>query len=530
MKVKNGQWRIASRDIFRGFKCTHCTHLSMAVAAGQEDIINKVKPYEEDLSMKLPIIQGNIWERQIFDELIESIGDDFHELESFSMDDSLEAMHHGYPIIAQAYMTKTYDDIIWSGLVDLLVRDDYELYYEDNKIAARKTEGDSTKYQVFDIKHSKEDKEAYQLQIANYHEVLLELGYASDKRPGLVLKDFKIPTYDYALIKKKLDNARDPLFDMLRKHAPNEPFEESKMLWHCLKPSTCLDVYCDYPKLCKEEFMREDHLFQLPTAHHTHLPKLQSAGLGTVESLIGVDSFAEVPGLKPEYVEHYTRWAQIVHEEKTSGKPYYRQIARPTSVGLPELSPGDLFFDIEWFNPVGNVNDLNFMWGAVDSDGEFHAFLADDYEEEKKAFQDFIVFSMKKLEEDPNMHIYHYHNPEPIRMQKMRDRYDYLHTEIELLLPRMVDLKKVANKSIEPGSGSYSIKKLERYYEADNKLNRDGLVAGGGDALLQYHLYAEAKKAGNDTEAKDIMQMILDYNEDDCLSTKLLAEWLHSIS
>jgi predicted RecB family nuclease len=43
-------------------------------------------------------------------------------------------------------------------------------------------------------------------------------------------------------------------------------------------------------------------------------------------------------------------------------------------------------------------------------------------------------------------------------------------------------------------------------------------------------MYAEAKKAGKDQEAKDIMQMILDYNEDDCLSTKLLAEWLHSIS
>jgi len=47
--------------------------------------------------------------------------------------------------------------------------------------------------------------------------------------------------------------------------------------------------------------------------------------------------------------------------------------------------------------------------------------LADDYDEEKKAFQDFIEFSMKKLERDPNMHIYHYHNPEPIRMEKMRE-------------------------------------------------------------------------------------------------------------
>ena len=43
-------------------------------------------------------------------------------------------------------------------------------------------------------------------------------------------------------------------------------------------------------------------------------------------------------------------------------------------------------------------------------------------------------------------------------------------------------------------------------------------------------MYAEAKKAGNETEAKEIMQMTFDYNEDDCLSTKLLAELLQSIS
>lgn len=55
-------------------------------------------------------------------------------------------------------------------------------------------------------------------------------------------------------------------------------------------------------------------------------------------------------------------------------------------------------------------------------------------------------------------------------------------------------------------------------------------MAAGADALLQYHLYAEAKKLGKDQQAQDIMQLISDYNQDDCLSTKLLAEWLHLIS
>lgn len=530
MKLANGNWRIASRDIFRGYKCNHCTVLSMAVAAGQKDVLEKVKPYEEDLSMKLPIIQGNIWERQIFDELIESIGDNFVELSSFDMNDTINQMKMQTPVIAQGYMTKMLGGVMWSGLADLLIRDDYEFVYINQKLSAvQKPTGDSTKYSVFDVKHSGKAKDSYRLQVASYHEVLVELGFAGGD-PGLVLKGYELPRFDAQTVLQELIDARAPLLETLNAHDPNMPFDIDSMQFHCTKPSTCLDVYCDYPKQCKQEFLAEDHLFQLPTKFHTHLISLQEAGYPTVASLLDLDPDTEIPGLKQHFVHHYTRWAAIVHKEKTSGKPFYSQIAKPTEVGLPELSEGDLFFDIEWFNPVGNVDDLNFMWGVVDSKDEFFAFLGDDYEEEKTAFREFIEFSMAKLESDPNMHIYHYHNPEPLRMKKLSERYDYLHREVEMLLPTMIDLKKVAGRSIEPGSGSYSIKKLERYYEADNKLNRTGLVAAGADALLQYHLYAVAKQQGRDQDAKEIMQMILDYNEDDCLSTKLLAEWLHSIS
>jgi uncharacterized protein len=87
----------------------------------------------------------------------------------------------------------------------------------------------------------------------------------------------------------------------------------------------------------------------------------------------------------------------------------------------------------------------------------------------------------------------------------------------------MVDLCKVSKSMILPGANSYSIKDLERYYDADTKLNRKvNLVAGGADAMLLYY-----KATVTDPQnAATHMNIIRDYNMDDCLSTKLLRDWL----
>jgi predicted RecB family nuclease len=48
--------------------------------------------------------------------------------------------------------------------------------------------------------------------------------------------------------------------------------------------------------------------------------------------------------------------------------------------------------------------------------------------------------------------------------------------------------------------------------------------------MYQYYEFVRLTKAGLPTEASAVMQVILDYNRDDCLSTKLLAEWLDSMN
>jgi uncharacterized protein len=223
----------------------------------------------------------------------------------------------------------------------------------------------------------------------------------------------------------------------------------------------------------------------------------------------------------------YIAWAKVIQAERVNG-PTVSKIANPFEVGLPNLDDGDLFFDIEWFNPLGQ-EELIFMFGVVDSKEDFTAFLADDAEQERTAFEQFVEFATNNLRLHPESHIFHYSDPEPGRLRKLAARYGVLIEEVEVLVSSMVDLKRVAKASIMPGCAGYSIKQLERYYSADSKLQRGSLVKGGDDAMYQYYLFVQHTNAGESDQAAAVMRVILDYNRDDCLSTKLLAEWLDSL-
>jgi uncharacterized protein len=68
---------------------------------------------------------------------------------------------------------------------------------------------------------------------------------------------------------------------------------------------------------------------------------------------------------------------------------------------------------------------------------------------------------------------------------------------------------------------SYSIKKLEPLYG----FGRDGEVADAASSIEEYDNYRRAI-AEAAPEAEQLLQNIADYNEDDCISTLELYEWL----
>jgi uncharacterized protein len=239
-------------------------------------------------------------------------------------------------------------------------------------------------------------------------------------------------------------------------------------------------------------------------------------------------SFAEAPdveGLSSEFTERYWRAAKVMAVELDGQRALMSKIT-----GSPELPPPtaqDLFFDIEWFNPVDSNSEFIFMFGMVSADESFKAFIAETPADELAQFDEFLDFSLERLRANPNMHIYHFHIPEPQKVAMLVQRYgNHRAADAEALIARMVDLRPVAMDAFIPGSGSYGIKSLEKYYDAESKLHRDKLVAGGADAMYQFELFRVALANGERDESDQIVKVITDYNQDDCLSTKLLYDWL----
>ncbi len=530
----NGQWAIASRDFFKATGCEHCVRLSMAVKAKVPSVLAKVEPFEEDLSTKLPIIQGNQRERIVFDQIRENLpSGDFVEFERATVEQTVAAMKNSTPVIAQGFFARELQGYEWWGYADLLVLEGFEISQrEDGKIVAAQVGPipSTPKYMPWDVKASSVGDPKYQVQLAAYWEALQELGFASDEPMGIVLGFNRgVVRYEPAASLELYREALSQLTAILDLTTPDTITAEFIQGWSCAKASVCGNVYCDYPKLCEKTFHEQDVLELLHNLDYRHSPKLRAAGFNTVSSLAAREECPDVPGLDPKFVERYWRGGQVMRVQQNGKKALLSKISG--RLDLPEPTDRDIFFDVEWFNPVDSTGEFTFMFGAVTADESFRCFIAETPEQELEAFDHFLDRGMSQLEANPDMHIYHYHNPEPKKVDMLVQRYGGHRAEdAAKLIARMFDLRPIAMDAFVPGSGSYSIKSLEKYYDADTKLHRGELVAGGADAMYQFELFRVALAEGRHGDAGKIMGVIADYNKDDCLSTKLLYDWLRSLN
>ena len=529
MKVKDGKWSISSRDLFRGSKCDHCTRVSMVVAAGVDEAIDRLRLYLEDLSTKLPIIQGNQREHMVFDQIEASLPEgDFLLLDDFSESSTLAAMEQGVPVIAQAFIARNLSGIQWSGVADLLVRDGYDITQtESNEIVATPTPGENGGgYRALDVKNSGSMSDSYVVQLGSYQAALQELGHLGSGNPAIIFGFGKgIEEIDSMQSIEAFSQAVSETRPLLDETDPLECTLDLVVTWSCSQPKVCKEVYCEYPKLCKELFEATGDISLLHQKSYHHINWLRDSGYETVRNLaLSADKPSLAKG-DEDLANYYFHAAKAMQMEK-DGKRTIAGLIQG-KVDLPPRNQGDLFFDIEWFNPVDRVDPLFFMLGVMDSDEKFFDFTSAAETEERGRFEGFVTYATERLDAYPEMHIYHVNSPEVTKLRDLSKKHGgYLTDEVELLVSRMVDLQKIAKATFVPGSGSYSIKSLERYYPDRDRLRGNSDVSAGDDAMYKFHLFLEASADGRGSEATQIMDSIREYNKDDCLSTKLLYEWM----
>ena len=528
-KVSNDRWVYNTRDLMRASSCDHCTKLAMARELNMPGVVDLISQFEVT-DIGLPGVYGDRFEAALEGELRASLGADFQRPEGDDLFAStIELMRSGVPVIYQGGLRHTVGLGMFSGKPDFLVRADYDLVFEDGILTAVQV-ADRSKvgYIAWDAKLASQAKPNYLLQLALYIDALDQAGLkAENARHGLILGSRQLVTFEEGEVVPAMQQARSnmlALFASVGEGADLSGFELSELSLACDSADGC--KVCEYPELCAQTRIEEDQLVQIAGINRSQIEKLKRAGISSMAALAGASDAQRPSDFVPGSFDKLRKQAKLQHVAKVSGRHDFMVLDDPEIGVLPKPSPHDLFFDMEGFPYFEQKGGLEYLFGAIDRERKFHAFWAHDRTEEREAFAAFVDFAVAAMKADPGAHIYHYAPYEVTALTKLSARHGVREEEVAWLIEedRLVDLYKVVRGSIMVSRHSYSIKYLEVFYG----LEREGDVKNAGSSIEFYEDFRQAR-ADDPAQAQELLNKIADYNEDDCVSTLALYEWLSSM-
>lgn len=289
-------------------------------------------------------------------------------------------------------------------------------------------------------------------------------------------------------------------------------------------------------------FEETDHLVRVANISTGQIKKLQRAGICTMSELAQA-SGRRVPKLNADTLEKLVKQARLqcatlsARATDPACRPSYEVLpavlpdGRPNGLSrLPRPHAADVFFDMEGYplEPGG----LEYLFGLVTrdheaSDYEFKEWWAHDRQQEKAAFEGFVDYVYGRWRANPGMHVYHYAPYEVSAVRRLSTRHDTRQDEVDAMLRSgvFVDLYQTVTQSLLIGEDSYSIKRVEHLYRPGRSTD----VASAVDSIVQYANWL-ASDEPEDPQASGVLKGIRDYNEDDCVSTAQLRDWLLSVA
>jgi uncharacterized protein len=481
------------------------TGLDLAVSNG-----TLAKPFVQDPVLEVLGERGALHE-QGYVEHLKAKGLSVTVVEGLGVDPSsvmqtLEAMKAGAQIIVQGALQVAH----WNGRPDILRRVEKPSYFG------------SWSYEVVDTKLARETKGGTVLQLCLYSDLVAaaqkrvpEFAYVVTPGSDLQPEEFRIADYAayYRRIKVSLEQAVTSKADI-------EPYPDPNP--HC-------DV-CRWRRNCEEKRRRDDHLCLVAGISKLQIGELKRHGITTTAKLAAVPlplPWKPDRGAVQSY-EKVREQARIQIEGRAKGQVVHEALPVIPGFGLaclPQPSRGDMFLDLEG-DPFVADGGLEFLFGYAFNDGNgsqtYIAEWALSRSEEKAAFEHFVDFVISRLEEYPDLHIYHFAPYEPAALKRLMGRYATRENEIDRMLRAglFVDLYAIVRHSIRASVESYSIKKLEPLYGFGRAIPLTD--ANGTLVKVQACLELDGIEEINDQD-RTIVQ---GYNRDDCLSTWQLRNWL----
>lgn len=361
-------------------------------------------------------------------------------------------------------------------------------------------------------------KKHYAVQLGLYTDILERKGISAGRRAFIWDVHGEEVIYDFTEIYGKR-NPRTLWQDYGECLAEAQAIVEDSDLTLPAYSGVC--KLCHWYSACLERLSREDDLTLIPELGRAKRDAMRGE-LPTVHALADADPQSFVsgkktafPGIGPDTLERFHERAVLLTTK--GAKPVLRA---PVELPAHDL---ELFFDIE----VDPMRDICYLHGFVERRGrdnateKFVAFFAEEPapEEEKKAFAD----AWDYLQNKRPCSIYYYSKYERTIYRKLQQKYPDICTgeDIEDLFNPVhaVDLYyDVVKKATDWPTIDFSIKTLAKFL---GFAWRDTHPSGA--ASIEW--FDRWVKTGDPS----IRRRILEYNEDDCIATRVLLDGIRSL-
>jgi uncharacterized protein len=495
---------LTASNLANHLACRHLSGLDRAVRLGQLE-----QPIWKDSVLELLQERGIAHEQAYVDHL-RAGGLDVVDLSEHkgreNNERTLQAARAGVHVIVQANLRSER----FQGYADALLRVE-----EPSDLGA-------WSYDVIDTKLAQETRGGTVLQLCLYADLLrtvqgrpAELMHVVKPGEGFPRETFRFTDFHayYRFVREGLEAFVD-----------NEgPEVYPAPVPHC-------DI-CRWWKRCDDRRHADDHLSLVAGMSGGCTAEIVRQGVETLEAFAQApEPLKEKPrrGNVATYVKLQGQAAVQLRGRRT-GKPVTELLPFEPNRGLtrlPEPSRGDVFLDFEG-NPYVEDGGLEYLTGFAYLDGEgkplYTALWALSRADEKRAFEEFIDFTLARQASFPGLHVYHYAPYEPSALKRLAMRHATRGAELDTLLrgERFIDLYSVTRQGLRASVESYSLKPLEEFfgYEREVELREEASPAlRRVSCALEQGLPEEI--GGEDRKHVE------GYNRDDCLSLIALQTWL----
>ena len=261
-----------------------------------------------------------------------------------------------------------------------------------------------------------------------------------------------------------------------------------------------------------------------------HIVELQRQGIQTLETLARTEALQKPERGNKETFMRKQSQARVQFEGRSKNALLFEALHAERGRGfnrLPLPDAGDLYFDIEG-DAFYEGGGLEYLLGyAYKEQGNlvYKKIWSSNRKEEKKAFEEFMQFIMDRWKKFPGMYIYHFAPYEPSALKRLARVHAAFEKEVDRLLraERFIDLHAVFKEALLASVETYSLKELEKFtnYTRQTVLHDASSARKSVEIALELHSFSSVPRATMETVEK--------YNEDDCLATEALHQWLETL-